>query len=111
MEEAAGNHSKIGFIGLGDIGLPMAEHILRKGFRLLAYDLRPQAIEDAKHLGAHGAASVKSMAAECEYSSIVVVNEAQVDSLVSGPDGIFANARPGTVILSHSTMPPDAAQR
>ena len=103
------NAGPVGFIGLGDIGSHMAANILKGGFELQVFDLRRDAVEKAVSLGARAAASVKSMAAGCRYISICVVNDEQVEHLVSGPDGIFDNAKPGTAILSHSTMPPAAA--
>lgn len=110
MTEQAGKNSKVGFIGLGDIGLPMAAHILKAGFQLSVHDLRKEAVDAAVRLGARAAGSVKAVAA-CEYISIVVVNETQVESLVGGPEGIFEHAKPGTVVLAHSTMPPEAAEK
>lgn len=110
MPAAATKRSKLGFIGLGDIGLPMASNLLKGGFDVSVCDLRPAAVKAAVKLGARAAASVKALAASCDYISIAVVNEAQMDLVVSGPDGLFANARPGTAILSHSTMPPAVAE-
>ncbi len=110
MPRTANKRSKLGFIGLGDIGLPMASNLLKAGFDLSVCDLRKVAVKTALRLGARDAKSVKALAASCEYISIAVVNEAQVDQVVSGPDGLFANARAGTAILSHSTMPPAVAE-
>ncbi len=107
---AATKESKIGFIALGDIGLPMASHLLKGGFDLQVYDLRKEAVEKAVALGARAAESVKAMAASCSYICIAVVNEAQMRSVISGPDGLFENARPGTTVIAHSTIPPETAK-
>ena len=105
----AGKQTKVGFIGLGEIGSLMAANMIKGGFDVSALDLRASAVEKAVELGARAARSGKAMATECSAISIAVVSDAQVDELVSGPDGIFENAKPGTVILAHSTMPPMAA--
>ncbi len=110
MAKKASKRSRIGFIGLGDIGLPMAVNIARAGFDLTVFDLRKPVMRAAVRQGAKAAGSLAELARECEYICVAVVNETQMERLVSGPEGIFANAKPGSVVIAHSTMPPAAAE-
>lgn len=110
MATLASKESKLGFIALGDIGLPMASHLLKAGFDVQVYDLRKDAVNAAVKLGARAAESVKSMAQSCEYICVTLVSAEQMEQVVSGPDGIFENAKPGTAILAHSTMAPEATK-
>lgn len=102
---------KVGFIALGDIGMPMARNLLKNGVDLTVYDLRKDVVDAAVKLGAKAAGSLKDLATRCEYICIAVVNEAQMEAVTEGPGGIFANAAPGSVILAHSTMPPEVAKQ
>ncbi len=102
---------KVGFIALGDIGLPMVENLLKGNFEVLVFDLRENAVEKAVAMGATAATSVKEIAMRCDYICVAVVNEAQMQKIVAGPDGLFENAKRGTAILAHSTMPPEVAKQ
>ncbi|MBI2718950.1 MAG: NAD(P)-binding domain-containing protein [Rhizobiales bacterium] len=55
---------RIGFVGLGRMGRPMASSLCRKGFRLIAYDINPEALAAVEQLQAHAAASVVEVAAD-----------------------------------------------
>lgn len=105
-----GEFSSIGFIGLGDIGLPMACRLAEVGFSPLVFDLRKECIQEAVRHGARAAASLEQIARECACVMITVVDAAQVRSLVEGVQGLFARARKGTIFLCHSTMTPQEAQ-
>ncbi|MCX4093691.1 NAD(P)-dependent oxidoreductase [Nocardia sp. alder85J] len=95
---------QVGFIGLGDMGKPMAERLLAWPGGLVVCDLRPEVVEPFTAAGAKAAASAAEVAAQAEVISVVVVNDAQVRAVVAGPDGILSAARPGTVIAVHSTI-------
>jgi len=102
--------AKVGFIALGDIGLPMASSLLASDFDLTVYDLRAEAVAEAVRRGAKGAASVAELARTCSFIDIALDNEHQVATVLRGPDGILAHAAPGTTLLVHSTLPPKAVQ-
>lgn len=101
----------VGFIGLGDIGLPMACRLAQAGFQPLVYDVLPERITSAVASGARAAASLKQIAQECRYVLIVVVDAAQIHSLLQSEDGLFFNADPGATFICHSTMLPDQAKK
>lgn len=103
--------NRVGFIGLGRMGGPIASNILSAGFKLTVYDLRP---ESAGELIARGAVFAPSPRAVAEQSAIValaVVDDAQVDDVLTGAEGVFAGANPGTIVAIHSTVLPESIKR
>lgn len=94
----------VGFIGVGDIGAPMCEHLIGWPGGLFVLDRRPEAVERFVDAGATAADSVKQVAAECDVICIMVQTGDQVRSLLDGDEGILANAKPGTVVVVHSTI-------
>jgi len=97
----------VGFIGLGRMGRPMASNLCRKGFRLVAYDINPAAVTELELLQARGAANVAEVAAGSDIITTMLPNPAAVRNVVSGPEGILAHARPGSLILDMSTVDPE----
>jgi 3-hydroxyisobutyrate dehydrogenase-like beta-hydroxyacid dehydrogenase len=94
----------VGFIGLGNIGAPMARRLLAWPGGLVVHDVRPEATERYVAKGATAAASPAEVARAADVISVMVQNEDQVRDVLSGPDGILAAARPGTVVAVHSTI-------
>lgn len=94
----------VAFIGLGNIGKPMAMHWARSGQPLLVFDVAPQAAADLVAAGAKAAATVAELAREAEIIGICVRDDKDVEQVLSGGGGILENARPGTVVLIHSTV-------
>ena len=102
---------RIGFIGLGVMGRPMALHLLRAGHPLTVYARRP---ESARPLVEAGAASRPSPREVAEASDVVftmVTNTPDVEQVVLGPEGIIHGARPGSVLVDCSTIDPGATRR
>lgn len=97
----------VGVIGLGEMGGPMARHMLAGGFRVVGYDLRPEAVAPIEALGAKAASSVAALAGQCDIVIVIIIDDDQVRSVCAGKDGIFANARPGTVTAVMSSVSPD----
>ena len=103
--------NRIGFIGLGRMGAPIARNILSAGFKLTVYDLLP---ENAVELIARGAAfapSPRAVAAQSAIVALAVVDDAQVDDVLTGAEGVFAGADPGTIVVVHSTVLPASIKR
>ena len=100
------DHPKIGFIGLGRMGKPMAINILRAGFRLTVYDLHQEPLQELTKLGALSAESPRQAAETADVISIAVVDDAQVKAVVCGNEGVLQGARSGAVIAVHSTVLP-----
>ncbi|MFD4182930.1 NAD(P)-dependent oxidoreductase [Rhodococcus sp. NPDC058514] len=94
----------VGYIGLGNMGAPMAKRLLDWPGGLVVCDARTEATEPFTAAGAHSAATPAAVAAEATVISVTVLDDAQVRDVVAGPDGILSTARPGTVIAVHSTI-------
>ncbi len=102
---------QIGFIGLGRMGKPMAINILRAGFGLTVYDSREEPVRELASLGAQAARSPKEAAEAAGIVAIAVVDDAQVEDVMTGQRGVLEGARPETVIAIHSTVFPETVQR
>ena len=99
----------VGFIGLGNIGAPMARRLATWPGRLVVHDVVPESMEKFTSRGSLGASSGAEVASQCAVICVMVQNEAQVRAVLEGPDGILATAAPGTVVAVHSTISPEAA--
>jgi len=99
----------MGFIGLGNMGLPMAENLARAGFELTVHDVRAEPVASLAALGAHVARSPREVGERSEIVSCVVVDGAQVEQVFLGTgaeDGVLAGAEPGSIFVVHSTVSP-----
>ncbi|MEV3922195.1 NAD(P)-dependent oxidoreductase [Actinomadura coerulea] len=94
-----GERTAVGFVGLGQMGAPMAAHLAGRG--LAVYDARAEAMAPLVKAGARAAKSVAEVAAHCDLVSIMVRDDAQVREV--GAE-VLASARPGTVLAVHSTI-------
>ena len=86
---------RVGFIGLGNIGLPMAEQLVPAGFETVVHDLAQQPVEALVSAGAKAAATPAQLAARCDVIGICVPADEHVRAVVSGENGILAGARAG----------------
>ena len=99
----------VGFIGLGNIGAPMASRLLDWPGGLVVHDVRAEATEPFVAKGATAAASPAELARQAPVICVVVQNEEQVRGVLEGPDGILAGAAPGAVVAVHSTISAEGA--
>ena len=99
----------IGFVGLGTMGGPMARRLVHAGARVTVFDSRTEAAASLAALGAAVAPSIEALARAAEVVLIAVVNDGQVRAVVGdgGERGLLGHARPGTVLVIHSTVHPD----
>ncbi|HJU29030.1 MAG TPA: NAD(P)-dependent oxidoreductase [Candidatus Binataceae bacterium] len=102
---------RIGFIGLGEQGKPIAANLAKDGFDLVVHDLRSEPLNELAALGAKTAASPRQVAAYGDVIEIVVVDDEQVETVMCGADGVLAGARRGSVIAIHSTIRPATVRR
>jgi 3-hydroxyisobutyrate dehydrogenase len=93
--------TKVGFIGLGNIGTPIARHLLGKNFKLHIHDLVPAAMTELEALGALAMTSVAQLAAECRYIGVCVRDDNDVESWLFGADGQQEQVAPHSVISNH----------
>jgi 3-hydroxyisobutyrate dehydrogenase-like beta-hydroxyacid dehydrogenase len=103
--------TRVGFIGLGRMGRPMAINILHAGFPLSVSESREVAMRELASLGAQAARSPKEAAEAAGIVAIAVVDDAQVEDVMTGQRGVLEGARPETVIAIHSTVFPETVQR
>ncbi|MFE3754308.1 NAD(P)-dependent oxidoreductase [Nocardia tengchongensis] len=94
----------IGFIGLGNMGAPMAQRLVDWPGGLVVCDMRAEALQPFTDAGATAAATAADLAERCRVISVVVLDDEQVRTVVTGPDGLLRTAKPGTVIAVHSTI-------
>ncbi|WP_045823774.1 NAD(P)-dependent oxidoreductase [Williamsia herbipolensis] len=99
----------VGFIGLGNMGAPIAQRFVAWPGGLTVCDARPEATEKVVAAGASAVATAAEVAERARVISITVLDDAQVRSVVTGPGGILETATPGTVVAVHSTIAPDTA--
>ena len=102
---------KIGFIGLGAMGKPMAVNIAKAGFELTVYDLRAARCQELAARGAMVAPSPREVAALSDIIEIVVVDDAQAEEVVIGEQGIIHRARAGLIVAIHSTILPETVRK
>lgn len=94
------DQTKLGYIGLGNMGAPMAKRLVDWPGGVTVYDIRPEAVTALSEAGAKAAGSLTDVAA-ADVISVTVLDDAQVREVVGE---LAANAKPGTVIAIHSTI-------
>ena len=100
--------NRVGFIGLGDIGTPMARRILEAGFQVCSSaHRRRNAIESLKASGLVEVDSPYDVAKQSDLVATMVVDEAQTDTVLRGPEGALAGLASGSVVIIMSTVSPE----
>ena len=102
---------KVGFIGLGNMGVPMAASILKAGHALTVHDVRPETAENLEAAGATWAASPKEVAARSEVVLSCLPGPKEVEAVVLGEDGVFAGLQQGSAYIDTSTNAPTTMRR
>lgn len=97
---------RVGLIGLGKMGLPMARHLATKGFAVTGFDVNPAAIAQARAIGAKVVKSPAQVAAASDLVIVIVGFDSEVDKALFGADGIMAGAKPGLTVAIASTISP-----
>lgn len=103
--------TKVGFIGLGAMGLPMASNLQRKGFDLNVFDIDAEKVETLVALGARKAGSVAAAARGAEVIVTMLPATVHVESVVLGPDGVLASIDAGAVLMDMSTIDANGTDR
>jgi 3-hydroxyisobutyrate dehydrogenase-like beta-hydroxyacid dehydrogenase len=110
MKRLTADQVKAGFIGLGNMGSRIAQRLLDHGYQLSVYD-RNRAQTEA--VAAHGGVVAKNIIELARTSDVVLsclTNDEAVQSVYTGPEGVFAGAKPGTVVLEMSTISPESSR-
>ena len=101
---------KIGFVGLGIMGKPMAKNLMKAGHEVFAYDLVPACVEDVVAAGAKAVSSPKEAAENGDIVITMVPNGPQVKQAVLGENGVLCGAKKGQLIVDMSSIAPTASQ-
>ncbi|WP_116141043.1 3-hydroxyisobutyrate dehydrogenase [Trinickia diaoshuihuensis] len=101
---------KIGFIGLGNMGAPMARNLLKNGHALQAFDLNEPALRALAEAGATACASPRQAAADAELVITMLPAAAHVRAVLTDEHGVLAGIAPGVTIIDSSTIDPASAQ-
>lgn len=101
---------RAGFVGLGNIGRPMAMRLVASGMPTTVFDIAEDAVQAAVEAGAEASSSPAQLAAASDVIGICVRNDEDVRSVVGDAEGLLAGAAPGTVLAIHSTILPSTVR-
>jgi 3-hydroxyisobutyrate dehydrogenase-like beta-hydroxyacid dehydrogenase len=110
MKRLTPDQVKAGFIGLGNMGSRIAQRLLEHGYQLSIYDVD---LAKAKAIAAHGGVVAKNIVELARTADVLLsclTNDDAVRSVYTGPEGVFAGARSGTVVLEMSTVSPESSR-
>jgi len=110
MKPITQENSRLGFVGIGYMGRPIARRLLESGFKLTAYDRDPSKAEELIRYGGTVAQSASELSSSCNVVLSCLPSDEAVLNIYSGPDGVFANAHGGSVVIDLSTVYPETAQ-
>ncbi len=102
---------KIGFIGLGIMGTPMARNLVKAGYQLIVYDRRAEAIAELARDGVERGSSCKEVAEKSAIVITIVPDSPDVEQAVMGPAGVLEGIKPGMLYIDMSTVAPSTARR
>lgn len=97
---------KVGFIGLGAMGVPMSQRLLEAGYPLVVYDLRKEATEAIVKKGAQGASSPKEVGEKCRKVITIVPNSDAVEQVVFGTGGLLEGMKAGDILIEMTSAYP-----
>lgn len=101
---------KIGFIGLGIMGKPMAKNLVKAGYDVTVYDLNHAAVEEVIAAGAAGGKSIREVAAACDRLITMVPNSPQVRQVLLEAGGAIETLREGSIVIDCSSIDPIASR-
>ncbi|MGW4485064.1 2-hydroxy-3-oxopropionate reductase [Amycolatopsis sp. NPDC004368] len=102
--------STVGFIGLGIMGLPMAENLVKAGFDVVGHNRGPRRVEALVAAGGRGAASVAEAVRGADFVITMVPDSPDVVAVAMGEGGVFDNAHAGQLFIDMSTIEPATAR-
>jgi 3-hydroxyisobutyrate dehydrogenase-like beta-hydroxyacid dehydrogenase len=110
MKPITQESNKLGFVGVGYMGRPIARRLLESGFRLTAYDRDPHKAEELVRYGGTVAQSISELSSSCNIMLSCLPSDEAVLDIYRGPDGAFASAQRGSLIIDMSTVYPETSQ-
>jgi 3-hydroxyisobutyrate dehydrogenase len=110
MNAITSENSKLGFVGVGYMGRPIAQRLLESGFSLSAYDRHRAKAEELSRYGGTVADSLAELSSSCDVVLSCLATDEAVMHTYKGADGVFANARRGSLVIDLSTVNPQTSQ-
>jgi 3-hydroxyisobutyrate dehydrogenase len=110
MKSLTADQVKLGFIGLGNMGSRIAQRLLDHGYPLVAYDRDLAKAEAVAGKRGFTAKNILELARTVDVILSCLTNDEAVHSVYDGPEGVFAQARPGTIVLEMSTISPESSR-
>src|ERR1035441_1729531 len=110
MKSLTPNQTKLGFIGLGNMGNRIAQRLLGHGYQVSVYDRNLDTAKTITTQGGIVAKSIRELASTVDVVLSCLTNDEAVRSVYTGAEGVFAGARPGTVVLEMSTISPETSR-
>ena len=102
---------KVGFIGIGVMGAPMALNILKHGHDLTVFDRSPEAVARLVQAGAKAAATPREVGAASDFVVTMLPEPQHVEGVVLGTDGVAEGLRAGGIVIDMSTIDPQTSVR
>src|SRR5438445_11204975 len=111
MKVITQENSRLGFVGIGYMGRPIARRLPESGFKLTAYDRNRSKAEQLIQYGGKVAQSVSELSSSCDVVLSCLPSDEAVLDIYKGPDGGFANAHRGSLVIDLSTVYPVTSQK
>ena len=102
---------RVGFVGLGRMGMPMSRHLLESGFDLTVHNRSRGKVEEMARLGAHPASSPAEVTQASDIVLTCLPDVPTVEGVFLAEDGIVASARSGQILVDHSTVAPSTSRK
>lgn len=101
---------KIGLVGLGVMGKPMAKNLVKNGYSIVVFDIKPEPVEELVSLGAESRPTPSAVAADCDIVITMLPNSPHVKQVVSGENGLMEGFKPGMIYIDMSSISPVVAK-
>jgi len=102
--------SQVGVIGVGNMGFGVASNLLKAGFKVFVYDVRPEPLEALREKGGVVVTNIREMARACSTVFSVLLDHQQNSEVLTGPDGLLENMEKGSFVFICSTISPEQAR-
>src|SRR6202171_3241580 len=110
MKPIKQENGRLGFVGIGYMGRPIARRLLESGFKLTAYDRDHKKAEELIRYGGNVAQSISELSVSCDVILSCLPSDEAVLNIYRGAEGAFAHARRGSVVIDMSTVYPETSQ-
>jgi 3-hydroxyisobutyrate dehydrogenase-like beta-hydroxyacid dehydrogenase len=109
MNRITSEENKLGFVGVGYMGRPVAQRLLKSGFKVTAYDRDRSKAEELVRYGGTVAETIAGLSSTCDVVLSCLPSDEAVLNVYRGPEGAFANARRGALFIDLSTVKPETS--